>query len=69
MIKLKGMYLNHDFNVVVGKQCRTEMRRRVTNTTYLCKLINFLLLFICFKLVFLIDENYLNFNIYLNVKC
>ena len=24
MIKLKGMHWNHDFNVVVGKQCRTE---------------------------------------------
>ena len=23
-IELKGLHLNHDFNVVVGKQCRTE---------------------------------------------
>ena len=24
MIYQKGMHLNHDFNVVVGKQCRIE---------------------------------------------
>ena len=23
-IKVKGMHLNHDFYVVLGKQCRTE---------------------------------------------
>ena len=34
---LKGMTLDHDFYVVVGKQCRTET--------------NVILLFICFKLV------------------
>ena len=34
-IELKRMLLNHDFNVVVGKQCRKEMRRRVTNTIFL----------------------------------
>ena len=55
----KGIDLNHDFYVVVGKQCRT----RVTNTISLYKLTNVLLLFICFKLVlhtkniFLKNEN------------
>ena len=46
-IELKGMHLNHDFYVVVGKQ----MRRLVTNTKSLYKLTNVLLLFISFKLV------------------
>ena len=27
LIELKGMHLNHHFYVVVGKQCRTKMRR------------------------------------------
>ena len=43
-IEQKGMHLNHDFFVVVGKQCRTEMRKKFTNTIYLCKLTNVLLL-------------------------
>ena len=48
---MKGMHLNLEFYVVVGKQCRTEMCRGVTNTISLCGLTNVLLLFICFKLV------------------
>ena len=55
MIELKGMHLNHDFYVVVGIQCRTEMRRRVTNTISLYELTNVLLLFICFKLVLILN--------------
>ena len=47
----KGMTFDRDFYVVVGKQCRTEMRTRVTNTISLYKLSNVLLFFICFRLV------------------
>ena len=48
----KGMTFDHDFYVVVGKQCRTEkMRTQVTNTISLYKLTNALLLLICFKLL------------------
>ena len=50
MLEQKDMHLNHDFYVVVGKQCRTEMRRWVTNTISLYKLTNVLLIFICFVL-------------------
>ena len=41
----KGMTFDHDFYVVVGKQCRTE------KTYALYKSTNALLLLICFKLV------------------
>ena len=47
----KGMPFDHDFYVVVVKQCRTGMRTQVTNTISLYKLTNALLLLICFKLV------------------
>ena len=49
-MRQKGIDLNHDFYIVVGKQCRTEMRTQVTNTISLFQLTNVLLLFICFKL-------------------
>ena len=45
------MPFDHDFYVVVVKQCRTGMRTQVTNTISLYKLTNALLLLICFKLV------------------
>ena len=51
LIHQKGMYLNHDFYVVVGKQCHTKNAYTVTNTISLYKLTDVLLLFICFKLV------------------
>ena len=51
MIHQKGMHLNHDFYVVVGKQCRIENAYTVTNTISLYKLIQIILLFSCFKLV------------------
>ena len=38
----KGITFDHDFYVVVGKQCRTKNLYKLTNT---------LLLLICFKLV------------------
>ena len=50
-MRQKGINLNHGFYVVVGKQCRTEMRTWDTNSTSLYKLSNVLFLFICFKLV------------------
>ena len=50
-IEQKGMHLNHDFYVVVGKNVLQKMRRQVTNTISLYKLSNVVLLFICFKLV------------------
>ena len=46
----KGMTFDHDFYVVVDKQCRTE-NAYVTNTISLYKLTNVFLLFICSKLV------------------
>ena len=47
------MHLNHDFYVVVGKQCRTEnvYTGHQYNIFILYELTNVLLLFICFKLV------------------
>ena len=65
-IELKGMHLNQDFYVVVGKQCRQKMRRRVTNTISLYKLTNVHLSFICFKLV--IVRNFVDFIIYFHLK-
>ena len=52
MIDQKGMHLNHNFFVVVGKQCRTENAYMGhANTVSLYKLTNVHLLFIFFKLV------------------
>ena len=53
MKELKGMYFDHDFYVVVllVNYVVQKMRRWVTNTISLHRLTNFLLLFICFKLV------------------
>ena len=61
MIPQKGMHLNHDFYVVVGKHCCTKMHTRVTDTISLYKLTNALLLLICFKLVlsFYLTENFI----------
>ena len=50
-IALKGMHLNHDWYVVVGKQYHTENAYAGHNTISLYTLTNFLLLFICFKIV------------------
>ena len=47
LIRQKGIDLNHDCNVVVGKHCR--MRTRFTISLY--ELTYALFLFICFKLV------------------
>ena len=44
------MTFDHDFYVVVGKQCRTE-NAYAGHQHNICKLINALLLLICFKLV------------------
>ena len=48
---LKGMNLDHDFYVLLVNNVMQKMRRRVTKTIFLYKLTNFLLLFICFKLL------------------
>ena len=49
----EGTTFDHDFYVVVGKQCRTEnaYTQVTTNTISLYRLTNALLLLICFKLV------------------
>ena len=57
------MHLDNDFYFVVCKQCRTEMRRWVTNTISLYKLTNVLFLFIYFKLVMKFIH-FVNFIIY-----
>ena len=51
----EGTTFDDDFYVVVGKQCRTE------NAISLCKLANALLLFICLKVIYEINETLLNF--------
>ena len=48
-MRQKGIDLNHDFYVVVGKQCRTE--NAYTNIISLYKFTDVLLLSIYFKLV------------------
>ena len=52
-IKQKGMHLNHDLSIVVGKQCRTEnaWTGRHQYNIFIFKLANVLFIFICFKLV------------------
>ena len=50
-IEQKGMHLNNDFYVVVGKQCRTENKYTGHQYNILYKLTNVLLSFICFNLV------------------
>ena len=47
----EGTSLDHDFYVVVGKQCRTENAFTGHQHNILYKLINALLLLICFNLV------------------
>ena len=64
MIRQKGINLNHDFYVVVDKQCRTEMRTRVTNTISLYKLTKILLLFIYFKIFMKLMKFYLFYNLF-----
>ena len=65
-IHQKDMHLNHNFYVVVGKQCRTENAYKVTNTKSLYKLTNVLLLFICFKLVIKLMEFLIYFHLQKN---
>jgi hypothetical protein len=50
-MKQKGMTFDHDFYVVVGKQCRSENAYTGHQHNILNKLTNTLLLLICFKLV------------------
>ena len=59
-MRQKGIDLNHDFYVVVGRQCLTESTR-VTKTISLYKLTNILLLFICFKLVLSFSHTKISF--------
>ena len=51
------IHLNHDFYVIVGKQCCTENALTQYLNIYMI-LTNILLLFICLKLVFnILNEN------------
>ena len=54
MMHQKGIDLNHDFYVVVGKHCRTEMHTWVTNTISLYNLTNDLLFY--FSVSYEIDK-------------
>ena len=52
MIHKKGMNLNNDFYIVIAlNNVVQKMRTRVTNIISIYKLINVILIFICFKLV------------------
>ena len=47
-IHQKGMHLNQDFHVVVGKNFVQKMRMQITNTISLYKLTNVLLFYYSF---------------------